>query len=139
MGADAWHYFTPYRGDVLRSLQELRHQEFVARRFYHSERPSATIEEAIANAEADGTCSILDIEGISETPEWCRACPIPAEVLRESFGTEEPDRPAVERGWEGSEPFEDYFVEIGRASAWYVVVYDGGRPSEVFFAGWSAD
>jgi len=29
--------------------------------------------------------------------------------------------------------------DIGRASACYVLIYDGGRASEVFFAGWSAD
>ena len=86
-----------------------------------------------------GTCSILDIENISEAPEFLCACPVPPAVLRAAFGSEEPDRLAIERGWDRSEAFEDYFGDIGRASACYVLIYDGGRASEVFFAGWSAD
>jgi len=139
MGAEAWHYFTPYRSDVLLSLQELRREEFAARRFYNSELPSASIEEAAANGEDAGTCSILDIENISEAPEFLCACPVPPAVLRAAFGSEDPDRLAIERGWDRSEAFEDYFGDIGRASACYVLIYDGGRASEVFFAGWSAD
>ena len=139
MGSEAWHYFTLYQGEVRRSLQELRQQEFAARRFYHSEIPSETIEQAITNADAAGTASILDIEDISDGPAFCRAWPVPEEVLRNVFGTAKPERLAVEHAWEHSEAFEDYFVEVDRACACYIVLYQGGSPTEVFFAGWSAD
>ena len=81
MGAKAWHYFTSYRGSVERSLEELRQQEFLARRFYHSERPSATIEEALANASESGTRSILDIEYISASAVVCSPKVGPADMV----------------------------------------------------------
>src|SRR5438445_13546701 len=71
MGAEEWQYFAPYRGGVARSLGELRQQEFRARRFHHSELPSATIDEATENAGESGTRSILDIQRITDSPaDW---------------------------------------------------------------------
>jgi hypothetical protein len=139
MGAEAWHYFTPYRGGVQPSLDELRYQEFAARRFYHSERPSTAIDEAIENAGETGTRSILDIEFVTDAPEVHGACPVPPEVMREVFGSEPPTREAVQRAFEINEAFEDFFVEVPRGGACYIVVYRESKPSEVFFAGWSGD
>src|SRR5207249_2228943 len=92
VGAEGWHYFAPYRGTVARSLEELRQQEFRARRFHHSELPSATIDEATENAGESGTRSILDIQRMSDSPADWAACPVPAEVLCQEFGSERPSR-----------------------------------------------
>jgi hypothetical protein len=141
MGAKAWHYFTQYRDSIERSLEELRQQEFRTRRFYHSERLSATIEEAIANAGESGTCSILDIERISPSPVDWAACPVPVAVLVEAFGTDRPRREVVASVCknDGDGAFDDFFYELDRGQACYIVTYDEDRPTEVFFAGWSVD
>src|SRR5262249_47489361 len=120
-------------------LSELREQEFAARRFYHSERPSASIAEAQENAGETGTRSILDIEFVSESPQFQGVYPVPPHNLRQVFGTEQPTREMIERAYAGSEEFEDYFMELDRVQALYILAYHEGQPLEVFFAGWSAD
>ena len=141
MGAEGWHYFAPYRGTVARSLEELRQQEFRARRFHHSELPSATIDEATENAGESGTRSILDIQRMSDSPADWAACPVPAEVLCQEFGSERPSRQAIVHAYEVEDdgPFDDFFDGLERGQACYIVAYQEGRPTEVFFAGWSVD
>ena len=58
------------------------------------------------------------------------APPSPAR-LRELYGTEQPTRAMLD----GHELFE----EIERGQCIYVIAYDGGKPSEIFFAGYSYD
>jgi hypothetical protein len=141
MGAKVWHYFTPFRGRVERSLEDLRQKEFLARRFYHSEHSSATIEEALANASEAGTRSILDIQYITTTPEDWAACPVPVDVLVEAFGSDRPSREVVASAFQddGDGAFDDFFDELDRGQACYIVTYHEDQPTEVFFAGWSVD
>ena len=92
-----------------------------------------SIEEAIEEADADGTRSILDMERVAEEADYGAVAPMPREVLQDLFGTEQPTREMVE----GSEELYD---ALERGQGVYVVVYDeGGRPSEIFFAGYSYD
>ena len=148
MGGHAWFYFVEYEPDINSALQKLREREFRAGRYNpavwfpefpvtpESPAPGAqhdSIEEAIEEADADGTRSILDMERVAEEADYGAVAPMPREVLQDLFGTEQPTREMVE----GSEELYD---ALERGQGVYVVVYDeGGRPSEIFFAGYSYD
>jgi hypothetical protein len=132
MGAEPWDYFVPYEEDIDAALQKLRRREFEAGRFHRSELKPATIEEALENADADGTRSILDIATVSDSPEFCAVSPLPQERLRELYDTEQPTREMIEENM-------DFFEEIERGQGIYILVYEGTKPSEIFFAGYSFD
>jgi hypothetical protein len=173
MGANPYFYFTKYQSDINIALQELRQQEFEAGRYdpainMHDSKmwmfmfefpPNAktispgakhsSIEEAIKEAEDCGTCSILDIERISDSPELSTACPLSPEVLKRIFGTIKPTRELVEKVildeesmdfWEdGYDVFDDFWNVIWRGQGRYIILYDGVVPSEIFFVGYSWD
>src|SRR5262249_50183533 len=101
--------------------------------------PSATAAEAVANAGASGTRSVLDVGSVTPAPEPGGAGPVPAGVLLRVFGTERPTRAAVEQGYDEDEAFEDYFAGLEGRAACCVVVHEGGEPREVFLAGWTYD
>ena len=147
MGGHPWFYFVEYEPDVGAALQKLRRREFEAGRYNpavwfpgfpvtpESPAPGAqhdSIEEALEEADADGTRSILDMERVSDVADFGAVTPLPPEVLRDLFGTQQPTREMVE----GSDELYD---ALERGQGVYVVVYDGGRPAEIFFAGYSYD
>jgi hypothetical protein len=147
MGAHAYHYIVQYQPNINAALQELRQTEFQAGRYNPvmmfpefpvlSDSPApgpqhASIEEAFEASEADGTRSILDIERIGGDPDYRVAAPLPAETLISLFGTAQPTREMVEENL-------DFFEDIERGKAIYVVLYADGRPSEILFAGYSFD
>jgi hypothetical protein len=173
MGANPYFYFTKYQSDINIALQALRQQEFEAGRYdpamnmhdsqmwmFEFEFPPnaksispgakhSSIEEAIKDAEDCGTCSILDIERISDSPELSAACSLSPEVLKRLFGTIKPTRELVEKVileeepmafWEdGYDMFDDFWNVIWRGQGRYIILYDGVIPSEIFFAGYSWD
>ncbi|MBV8855509.1 MAG: hypothetical protein JOZ02_00985 [Acidobacteria bacterium] len=147
MGGHPWFYFVEYEPDIDAALQKLRRREFEAGRYNpavdfpdfpvtaDSPAPGAqhdSIEEAQEDADADGTRSILDMERVSDAADYGAVAPMPRKVLLDLFGTEEPTRELVE----GSEELYD---ALERGQGVYVVVHEGGRPSEIFFAGYSFD
>lgn len=147
MGAHPYFYFVKYQSDVDAALQELREREFQAGRYNPVQRflnfpidenspaPGAmhgSIEEAIEDADADGTRSILDIERISEEPDFSVASPLPEEELERCFGTAQPTRKMVVENM-------DFLEDVERGHCIYITVFENGRPSELFFAGYSFD
>lgn len=147
MGGHPWFYFVEYEPDIAAALQKLRRREFEAGRYnpavsfpdfpVNDESPApgaqhGSIEEAQEEADADGTRSILDMERVSDAADYGAVAPMPPEVLRDLFGTNEPTREMVE----GSDELYD---ALERGQGVYVVIYEGGRPSEIFFAGYSYD
>lgn len=147
MGAHPYFYFVEYQGDVDAALQELRQREFAAGRYNpvepfldfplgpNSPAPGAKhdcIEEAMEAADADGTRSILDIEAIGEDPNFGTAVPLPPDELEQYFGTTEPTHDMVLDNM-------DFLESIERGHCIYIVIYKGGKPSELFFAGYSFD
>ena len=133
MGAEAWDYFVPYEADIQAALEKLREREFRAGRFHGREHRPATIDEAREVADADGTRSILDIDRVGDEPDFGVVVPLPPERLVELFGTDRPTRAMVEGN-------HDFYEEIERGQGVYIVVYDDrGKPSEIFFAGYSYD
>lgn len=148
MGGHPWFYFVEYEPDVDAALRKLRQREFEAGRYNpavdfpdfpltaDSPAPGArhgSIEEAIEDADADGTRSILDMERVSDEADFNAVAPMPRETLLELFGT---DRPTHELIDESDELFE---LMDERGQGVYVIVYEGERPSEIFFAGYSFD
>jgi hypothetical protein len=147
VGGHPWFYFVEYEPDLNAALQKLREREFMAGRYNpavnfplfpvgpQSPAPGAqhdSIEEALEDSDADGTRSILDMERVGDVPDYGVVAPLPKEELMNLFGTERPTREMVESSDELFEPLE-------RGQGVYVVVYDGGQPSEIFFAGYSFD
>ena len=147
MGAHPYWYTVKYRPDVDAALEDLREQEFQAGRYNPvmpfidfpltpaSPAPGPghrTIADAFADADADGTRSILDIMGIGDEPNFGVACPLAPEVLQSLYGTTRPTLAAVEGNME-------FLADVERGQAVYVVCYTNGAPSELLFAGYSYD
>ena len=147
MGAHPYFYFVEYQPDIDSALQELREREFDAGRYNpvepfmefpigpNSPAPGAqhlSIEEAREDAAEDGTRSILDIEGIADEPNFCVAAPMQEEELKEHFGTTQPTREMITRNM-------NFLGSIERGHCLFITVYKNGRPSELFFAGYSFD
>ncbi len=144
MGGHAWTYFVPFQPDILAAMQALRRREFEAGRYNPAVRfpmdrkaPSpgaqhASIEEALAASDADGTRSILDMERISQSPDYGVVVPLPLERLEELYSTQQPTRKMIEQNM-------DFLDDIERGEGVYFIVYKEGSPSEIFFAGFSYD
>jgi hypothetical protein len=147
VGGHPWFYFVEYEPDINAALQKLRQREFEAGRYNpavdfpdfpvneQSPAPGAqhdSIDDAIEDADADGTRSILDMERVSDEPDFNAVAPVPRQILQDLFGTDRPTREMVE----GS---EELFDALERGQGVYVVVYEGESPSEIFFAGYSFD
>ncbi len=130
MGAEPWSDFVPYDNNLQEAVDKLKEREFRAGR-YSEENPS-TIEEAREVADADGTASILDIDRVGHEPDFGVVATLPSEQLIALFGTAQPTRAMIEGN-------EDFYEEIDRGQGICVIVYDGGKPSEIFLAGYSYD
>ena len=132
MGAEPWQYFVPYEQDTQAALEKLKEREFRAGRFRFSEENPTTIEEAREIADADGTGSILDIDQVGDEPDFGVVVPLSAENLVELYGTAQPTHEMIEANL-------DFYEDIERGQGIYIVVYKGGKPAEIFFAGYSYD
>lgn len=132
MGAEPWDYFVPFEEDIQQALQKLRVREFRAGRYHGAAEHPATIEEALENSDADGTRSILDMTHLADEPEFFAVAPMPPDQLVQWFGTEKPTREMIERHM-------DFYEDIDRGQGVYIIVYKDGKPSEIFFGGYSFD
>ncbi len=148
MGAHPYWYTVKYNEDIDAALQQLRQREFRAGRYNPvmrfidfpitpaSPAPGAqhnTIDEAMQDSDADGTRSILDICGIGSEPDFGTAAPLPDDVLTRLFGTTQPTRADVESS------SMEFFEDIERGQAVYIILYRNGKPDELLFAGYSFD
>jgi hypothetical protein len=147
MGGHPYFYFVPYEADIGNALQALRRREFEAGRYNPAVRfpefpvdlsapsPGAqhkSIAKALEASDADGTRSILDMERIGQSPDYGVVVPLPPDQLAALFETQQPTRKMIEENM-------DFFEDIERGQGIYIVVYNGGNPSELFFAGYSYD
>lgn len=82
--------------------------------------------------DTDGTCSVIDVNGIGDVQEPCVAAPLSPNELRRLYGTDKPTLAQVEA-------YTDLNEDIGRGEANYVIAYRDGEPSEIYFAGYSYD
>jgi hypothetical protein len=147
MGGHAYWYFVNYEDDVGSALEKLRQREFKAGRYNPvipfldfpitaaSPAPGAkhsSIQEALNDTDADGTRSILDIQQVGNSPDFCTAGQMDDESLTRYFGTAKPTREMIESN-------QDFFEDIERGTAIYIIVYKGEKPNKIFFAGYSFD
>ncbi|HEX3247826.1 MAG TPA: hypothetical protein VHS05_00255 [Pyrinomonadaceae bacterium] len=146
MGGHPWFYFVPYQSDINIALQDLRRREFKAGRYNPvmwmppfpvdlNAAPGAqhaSIEEAMEDADADGTRSILDMERISDTPDYGAVVPLAEDELLDLFGTGKPTRKMIEDN-------DDLFERLERGQGVYLIAYQDEEPSEIYFAGYSYD
>lgn len=147
MGGHPWFYFVEYEPDVNAALQKLRQREFEAGRYNpvidfpdfpvtpDSPVPGAqhgSIEEALEDADADGTRSILDMMTVSSSPDHYAVAPLPEEVLIALFRTAKPTREMIEAS-------DDLYDALERGQGVYIIAYRDEQPSEIFFAGYSFD
>jgi hypothetical protein len=105
------------------------------RKHIHAELPSApqTIDELLERNGPDGTHSILDIDHIASQPEDGAAVPLPEAKLLEWFGTNRPTRALVEKV--SADDFLEVFLD--RWQAIFIIIYQDGYPSEIYFTGHS--
>lgn len=122
----------PYQEDVQAALDELRRDVFARGAYYGARRKPKSIPAALEAAGESGTRSILDIERVTSEPDYCRAAPVEERDLERYFGTTTPTVAQVR-------DCDEFWDELERGKARYVVTYDEGRPKEIFFAGYSFD
>jgi len=112
--------------------------EFKAHLAQLSSLPVATtieqkIEEALILYKDMGTRSILDIRGVSTSPESGKAYPLPFDVLKHIVGSEKPSQEMVRQ-------CELRFMEsIPRWRATYFAVYKNGVRDQICFVGFTGD
>jgi hypothetical protein len=132
MGAEAYEYTVPYEPDIQAALEKLRRRVFDSKQFNGAEFDPPTPEAAFELTDADGTRSILDITRISEHPDFCCAAPLSAEELESYFGTTKPTAAMMREA-------DDFWEDLDRGMARYVILYEGDEPSGIYFAGYSFD
>jgi hypothetical protein len=165
MGASGWQYIVAYEPDINNALQSLRQREFKAGRYFkrleflnlvieqgslspeqgRQLKPTLddlrtwpmprTISELQEQNVEDGTHSILDIELITDIPDYGTASPLTPDQLLEVFGTK---RPSLERVIEKARAGELARFRQ-RWQGLYVIAYNNGEPSDIFFCGYSGD
>jgi hypothetical protein len=150
MGGHFWSYSVPYQEDIRAALETLREQEFRAGRFWQPtevspgffgrlfgrgpskpKRPDS-IREALKISDATGTRSILDMERVSDTPDFGVVSPLRTEELRELFGTEQPTLEVIEKS-------DEFIDRLERGQGVYIILYEQGKPKKIYFAGYSYD
>jgi hypothetical protein len=147
MGGHPYWYFVKYDPDINAALQALRQREFRAGRYNpvipfppfpvtnSSPAPGAghaSIDDAMDDADADGTRSILDISRVGAKPDYFTAYPLPESTLENLYGTRTPSRDIVEDDMEFAE-------DVERLQCAYIVLWKDGAPDEILFFGYSAD
>lgn len=132
MGAEPYEYTVPYHPDVQGALDALRRRVFDSKAFNGAEFDPPTPEDAFEMTDADGTRSILDITRISDEPDFCCASPVSPEQLERYFGTQRPTATMVQRCGE-------FWEDIERGMARYVILYEADEPKGIYFAGYSFD
>jgi hypothetical protein len=132
MGAEPYSYTVPYEPDIQAALEKLRRHVFETKQFDGAEFDPPTPEAAFELADADGTRSILDITRISDEPDFCCAAPLSPAELERYFGTAKPTEAMMQEA-------DDFWEDIERGQARYVILYEGDEPSGIYFAGYSFD
>jgi hypothetical protein len=137
-GSQLWEYCVPYQADMNKVLAELKDREFNAGRFHRSELKPKNFDQAMRNADAAGTRSIIDIQKVAAERNIFAISPAPPAKLKELFGTEKPTHAMVENASKKlPHEFHAFLETYDRGSGVYIVIYDGDRPSEIYIAGWS--
>ena len=110
--------------DPMTALDMARKETFLKRMFRGSERMLPTPEAAVISAGESGTCSVLDIETISEIENPGTANGLDQEEIMMYFDTPFPSRKTIEA-------CDDLAEDIGRGCARIIKAYESEK-----FVGW---
>jgi hypothetical protein len=105
----------------------------------------AAIEALLEESAESGTQSVLDMVRVSSSPDTCTVCPLSEEDLQSIFQTLQPSHRMIEailvteEDVSNPEGWSLFWDCIGNGDGRYVIVYEGERPTEIFFAGYSFD
>ncbi len=132
MGGHPYQYVVDYQEDVQAALDQLRADVFRRGEYYGADRGAKTPEGALKAAGETGTRSILDILHVQDEPDYCCAAPLTSEELTRYFGTDPPTVAMVEG-------CDEFWQDLERGKARYVVIREGIAPRKIFFAGYSFD
>jgi hypothetical protein len=138
MGASGWKYFVPYQADIGQALLDLRNEVFRSGQYYklNPDREPVTIEELLEMNGEQGTHSILDIFMVAAHLDYGMAAPLSRDELIRYFGTDRPTRTEVE---DNPAALDDIQTRRGRWLGSYIIIHEGGAPSEILFFGHSGD
>ncbi len=103
-----------------------------------SSKKPETIDELLEEQGESGTHSILDIQRVSDEPDFGAVSPMPSEELEALFGTDKPTRKMVEEK-AGDYDLVEHPLVSERWQGVYFTVYRDGRPDELYFIGTSGD
>ncbi len=132
MGAEAYQYVVEFNEDIQVALDALRKEIFEKGEFNGAEFNPSTPDEALEMSESEGTRSILDIMKISEEPQYHSAAPCRSGELQRYFGTDKPSVEMIENN-------NEFWGDIERGMARYIITYESDTPKQIFFAGYSFD
>ena len=168
MGSFRYHHIVPFEQDLEASLQKLKEREFHAGRYFPALEmydltpdqmlrltPGAqhdSIEEAKEEAAEEGNRSILDIDGFSAEPEFCRAYLVPEEEVRNALGTDRPTPALIDSvmsfSYEENNPesllnlmenWIEFEETVDRGFCYCLKLYEGARPTHLLYFGFSVD
>lgn len=132
MGADPYQYVVDYQEDAGAALARLRQDVFERGDYFGADKHPRTPKEALAWSGDSGTSSILDIEHISQRPDYCCAAPLTPDELLRYFGTATPTAAMVDQS-------DALWEEMERGMARYFIAYEQGIPRHIVFVGYSFD
>ena len=133
MGAEEWQYFVKYQPDIEKALRDAQEHVFKYGDYRGEEMDLGSLEELRQFLNGDSTTSILDIEnGVSAKRDFSTVAPLSEEELSEHFGTKTPSHQDCYEN-------QTLWHILERGQSVYVIVYEGGEPSEIFFTGKTFD
>jgi hypothetical protein len=132
VGAEPYDYTVPYEPDIQAALDKLRRRVFESKEFNGAEFDPPTPEAALELTDADGTRSMLDISRVTDHPDFCCAAPLSSEELERYFGTQKPTKFNLQEA-------DEFWENLERGIARYVILFAGDEPKEIYFAGYSFD
>ncbi len=132
MGGHPYQYMVEYEPDIQAALNKLRQKVFDSGDYFGSEMNPLTPMAAIEASDGTGTRSILDIMEISEEPGFCSASPLGHDELVAYFGTPKPTKAMLDQS-------DEFWEDIDRGMARYVILYQDDQPTHIYFAGYSFD
>ncbi len=161
MGASGWKYFVPYQPDLNKALHDLHQKVFEANAYHFplevhftveeyqsmseealtakieelrkAQRRPQSIDELLRMNGETGTHSIIDIESVSDTPDFGKVAPLSQQQLLRLFNTDSPTHTMIEAR------VDDLYTLRRRWQGTYIIVYKDHQPDEIFFIGYSGD
>lgn len=100
---------------------------------------------SVAILKTFNLASINPLDDIAHEPQFEMVCSLTDSELHQLFSTIEPTRSMVEsvllneQEIEDWEPWEKFWDGIDHGEGRYIIVYENGQPTEIFFAGYSFD